>query len=64
MESEESEMIVKFDEVMVDGKPTKIWSAFQKLDGKPCLGVSPDRGEAITYCTELMMEDKNESRRN
>ena len=52
-------MIVKFDEVMVDGELTKIWSAFQKSDGNPCLGISPSMSEAMNYCAERVMENKD-----
>tara|TARA_R110002124_G_scaffold74209_2_gene199166 strand:- start:2284 stop:2469 length:186 start_codon:yes stop_codon:yes gene_type:complete len=54
MENEESEMTVKFD-------PTeKVWFAFQKSDGNPCLGVSPRMSEAIDYCAERVEENKSE----
>jgi len=59
MELEDLEMIVKFDEVIVDGELTKIWSAFQKSDGNPCLGISPSMSEAMNYCAERVMENKD-----
>tara|TARA_R100001244_G_scaffold83416_1_gene64378 strand:+ start:464 stop:631 length:168 start_codon:yes stop_codon:yes gene_type:complete len=54
MSFEESEMTVKFD-------PTeKIWFAFQKSNGNPCLGISPSMNEAMDYCAEQVEENKNE----
>jgi len=54
MENEESEMTVKFD-------PTeKVWFAFQKSDGNPCLGISPSMNEAMDYCAERVKENNNE----
>lgn len=54
MEFEEPEMIVKFDSA------AKVWFAFQKSDGNPCLGISPSISEAIVYCAERVEENKNE----
>ena len=54
MENEESEMTVKFD-------PTgKVWFAFQKSNGNPCLGISPSMSEAMDYCAERVKENNNE----
>ena len=53
MELEDSEMIVKFDPI------EEVWFAFQKSDGNPCLGISPSMSEAMDYCAERVMENKD-----